>query len=296
MAASTIDVGTEEGRSQCLNLDDTSVNISPVLACDTSTLTFQRISYGYFKAGPEHFTQRDKPHGLYQVFHTHKGCGRCIIDGREYILKPGTIALMDFGVCHRYETAGDVWEYEWVNFSSKWVTHFYQIINPDGFIVYDLDNSTELTSVLGEIGACIGVLTLKSYVHCSALVFRLLDAFAQYASSRQVQHLPHNHSRISDVIKYIDDHYAEKLTLESLAEIAYLSKYYFLRTFVAQVGLSPYQYINSVRLTRAKALLDNTTMSVEEIGWAVGYGGAKNFIRSFKNATGQTPKQYRNPK
>lgn len=294
MSKTPIDVGTEAGRSYCLDLDDTSINIAPVLAYDISTLPLRHIYYGYFKAGRKHFTQRDKPVSLYQIFYTHKGCGRCIIDGREYMLKPGTIALMDFKVWHRYETYGDSWEYEWVNFSDQWVGSYQHIINPEGFTVYDLDENTEIPTLFSDISRSIRLLSLKSYLHCAYLVFHLLDAFAQLASSQQEQRLPRSHSRITNAMQYIDSHYAEKLTLDTLAEVAFLSKYYFTRTFTLQVGISPYKYINSVRLTHAKALLDNTALSIEEIGWQVGFGGAKNFIRAFKRATGHSPNDYRN--
>lgn len=294
MSKTPIDVGTEAGRSYCLDLDETSTNIAPVLAYDISTFPLRHIYYGYFKAGRKHFTQRDKPVSLYQIFYTHKGCGRCIIDGREYMLKPGTIALMDFNVGHRYETYGDSWEYEWVNFTDQRVNAYYNIINPEGFTVYDLDENTEIPTLLNDISHSICLLNLKSYLHCTYLVFHLLDAFARLASSQQEQRFPRNHSRITKAMQYIDSHYMEKLTLDTLAEVALLSKYYFTHTFTLQVGISPYKYINSVRLTHARALLDNTTMSIEEIGWQVGYGGAKNFIRAFKKATGHSPNHYRN--
>ena len=121
----------------------------------------------------------------------------------------------------------------------------------------------------------------------------MLDALIQLVSAQQAQRLPHNYSHIRDAIQYIDTHYADKLTINALAEVALLSKYYFIHTFTLQAGISPYRYINGVRLTHAKALLDQTTLSIEEIGWQVGYGGAKNFIRAFKKAIGYSPNDYR---
>lgn len=211
MKGMPIDVGTEEGRSHCLDLDSTSVKIAPVLTYDTSALPLQNINYGYFKAGPRHFTQRDKPVPLYQIFYTHSGCGRCIIDRREFFFKPGTIALMDFKIQHRYETYGDSWEYEWVNFYDQWVRDYYNTINPEGFTVYDLDENTEIPALLSELQQSIRLLSRKSYLHCAYLVFHMLDALIQLVSAQQAQRLPHNYSHIRDAIQYIDTHYADNV-------------------------------------------------------------------------------------
>ena len=99
--------------------------------------------------------------------------------------------------------------------------------------------------------------------------------------------------RLAVAIDYIHAHYALPLTLEQLAQIAFMSKFHFLRTFKQVYKTTPYQYIVYVRLDRAKQLLQETTMSVNHIATLVGYDDLSVFSRSFKRCYNYQPVVYR---
>ena len=85
----------------------------------------------------------------------------------------------------------------------------------------------------------------------------------------------------------------QRLSLDEIAQMSYLSKYYFARAFRQYMGITPYEYLTSVRLSHAKGLLISSSLSVDEIGYRTGFGGAKNFIRQFRQSMGMTPGEYR---
>ena len=85
----------------------------------------------------------------------------------------------------------------------------------------------------------------------------------------------------------------DRLNLETLSQAAYLSKYYYAHAFKQYMGMTAYEYVNSVRLSHAKSLLVTTSHSVEDIGWLTGFNGSKNFIRQFRQTLGITPGEYR---
>jgi AraC-like DNA-binding protein len=90
---------------------------------------------------------------------------------------------------------------------------------------------------------------------------------------------------------YMQDHYADDLQLEDLAQVASLSKSYFIRAFRHHEGISPYAYLVQVRLNRAKTLLEQglpTTTVAQETG----FFDQSHFNRYFKRFLGITPGRY----
>lgn len=92
--------------------------------------------------------------------------------------------------------------------------------------------------------------------------------------------------------RLIDDLYMQDLTLESLAAVAGLSRYYFLRAFRRDVGVTPHAYLTGRRIAAAKALLAGAA-PLSEVALACGFYDQSHFSRAFKGCVGVTPGQYR---
>ena len=98
---------------------------------------------------------------------------------------------------------------------------------------------------------------------------------------------------VMDVKAYLDQHYAEHITLDDLSEHFFINKYYLTRVFKEQFGQSINAYLQSVRITHAKQLLRFSDKTVEEIGIECGLGSLHYFSRVFKNIEGVPPSEYR---
>ena len=96
--------------------------------------------------------------------------------------------------------------------------------------------------------------------------------------------------QISD---YISDHFQETLSLDSLAEQFYISKYYLSRSFHEVTGFGINEYINILRVKKAQSLLETTTLSVSEIASRTGFESITYLGRVFKKYQHVTPAQYR---
>ncbi len=99
--------------------------------------------------------------------------------------------------------------------------------------------------------------------------------------------------RITQVKEYIHSSPSSDITLEQLAAVACMSPNHLLRSFKQLYGQSPINYLKDVRMDRAKALLQKTTLSIQEICFASGYESLGTFSNTFKNRTGFSPSQYR---
>ena len=98
---------------------------------------------------------------------------------------------------------------------------------------------------------------------------------------------------IANVKRYIQEHYAENITLNSLSSVFYLHPIYLSRLFKEKTGVNFVEYVTEVRMNIAKELLLNPRIKVYDICQMVGYESPRYFTKLFKNATGITPKSYR---
>ena len=72
-----------------------------------------------------------------------------------------------------------------------------------------------------------------------------------------------------------------------------MSVCWFIRCFKRYMGMTPLQYVTSIRITKAKDLLKNTAFTIQEVGRLVGYENPLYFSRIFKKQTGHSPSEYR---
>ncbi|GBF73367.1 hypothetical protein PA598K_01654 [Paenibacillus sp. 598K] len=102
------------------------------------------------------------------------------------------------------------------------------------------------------------------------------------------------HQKMSEVARYINEHYSEPIHLGGLAEHFYLSPYYLSRSFRKAIGLTMNEYLNLVRVRAAEQLLKDTELPVTEIAASVGYDNFSHFGKTFKKITKASPRTYRN--
>jgi AraC family transcriptional regulator len=95
------------------------------------------------------------------------------------------------------------------------------------------------------------------------------------------------------VAQYIEAHLSEDISLATLADVARLSPYHFVRTFKQSFGLPPHRYVSSMRIQQAKSLLADPAMSVTQIGLNLGFSETSSFTTTFRKHTGLTPTAYR---
>ncbi len=96
---------------------------------------------------------------------------------------------------------------------------------------------------------------------------------------------------VRTVRDYIEDHYADDISLQDLASVVNLDPSYFLRVFKKTVGLPPYAYLNQVRINRAKHMLATNTPIVDT-ALQTGFVDQSHLTKRFKSIFGLTPGQY----
>lgn len=92
---------------------------------------------------------------------------------------------------------------------------------------------------------------------------------------------------------WLEAHYTETTTIEWMAQKIGMSERTLKRRFKSATGIAPNEYVQKVRIDKAKKLLLATTLSIKEIAYEVGYENVSFFVRIFKRDMGQTPAQWR---
>lgn len=100
-------------------------------------------------------------------------------------------------------------------------------------------------------------------------------------------------SWVTDVIRYINQNYSRKITLEELTSRFYISKEHLCRKFKEHTNMTIVHYVNSVRVMNAQKLLHESKKSISEISMEAGFENITHFERVFKAMNGKTPSAYR---
>ncbi len=126
---------------------------------------------------------------------------------------------------------------------------------------------------------------------CRAILYRILGAIERESAN---EHPADASDRIADAAEFIRTNFTDHaLCVSALARRSGMSDTYFRRLFVARFGMTPLKYINHLRLTYAKELLQADYHTVEEISYMCGFNNISYFSTFFKKETGTSPMAYR---
>lgn len=116
-------------------------------------------------------------------------------------------------------------------------------------------------------------------------------------SHRQENQAPVYHARplekIKMILKHVEEHYAEHITIDDMAALTFYSKSHFMKFFRTHMGISFIEYLNDYRLTIAERLLKTSDASILEIAQMSGFDNLSYFNRLFKRKYGQSPGRQR---
>lgn len=99
---------------------------------------------------------------------------------------------------------------------------------------------------------------------------------------------------VKNAVKYIEEHYAEKLTLPDVAEKTFVSQWHLSKLISRTTGQNFNEILNSIRIQKAKELLEDPALKIWEISEEVGFTDATHFSRIFKKQEGISANEYRN--
>ncbi|MEL7567391.1 MAG: response regulator [Dehalobacterium sp.] len=135
---------------------------------------------------------------------------------------------------------------------------------------------------------------------CGINVFTEVKTFIESLKNRLIETVNINNQSGKELIKrilnYINTHFANDLSLDSLSQRFHFSSCHISRLIKKETGLTYPEYLNQIRLKEAKKLLRSSDLTTSKIAHEVGYNEVSHFNRIFKKTIGITPSRYRNMK
>ena len=258
---------------------------------------FLTLVTGHFREGPTYNTWRRRGTDGWLLIATLSGSGRFGYDGGELLVSAGDLVLLSPGTTHDYGTMPGYteWELLWTHFHlepAKLAWLDWPASAP-GLLSLRLAPSPlweQVKSTLFEMHRyATGPQRRREHFALNALEEALLWCDTQNPRSAQVRLDP----RILAAMETLCRDLTKPLDLTALAAGCSLSASRFAHLFRSQSGLTPTQFLERQRLSRACQLLDYTALSVGTVALDVGYENPFYFTLRFKRFTGLSPRDYR---
>ncbi len=258
----------------------------------SSLLHLQEI--GTLKALRPHTSSRSDL-SSFLFFTVISGSGELVYDGNSYELMSGDCVFIDCHLPYSHTTSTDLWSLRWCHFYGPMMPLIYEkYVERGGKPVFTPDAMEAFGSVLDKL---FEVARSGDYIRDMRINTQLttLMELVMEQSWHPEERVKASSKRaeLQPIKEYLDEHYREKITLDELASLFYINKYYLTRIFKQQYGSSISAYLQSLRITHAKQMLRFTDKSIEEIGQECGLGQLHYFSRVFKNVEGVAPSVYR---
>lgn len=243
---------------------------------------------GMMQKFPNHF------HDYYVLGFIEQGKRHLLCNNEEYILSSGDVVLFNPQDPHACEQIdGRALDYRCINIYPEVMRGY--VLEITG--VDSLPRFRPNVLYQSELAACLHdlhqmILEDQTDFHKEELFLFLLEQLLREftdayppSPSREVT------AEIKTVCEYIESHYADSMNLNQLSALTGLSKYHLLRLFTSQKGISPYCYLETIRINHAKRFLEQGRFPIE-VAAKTGFSDQSHFTNFFKRLIGLTPKQY----
>ena len=256
--------------------------------------------YGYEQCEPGHsFGPAARNHYLFHYIIS--GTGTLMADNAKketqtYSIKSGQGFLIFPGQITTYYADQNLpWEYIWIEFDGLRVKEAIDLTELSVNTPVYHPHSKDLREQLMNEMLYIVHHAKKSPFHLIGHLYLFLDYLTQSAkSTKLVQSSKMSDYYIKEAINYIEQNFQNNITIEDIAAVCGINRSYFGKIFRNSIGRSPQEFLMNYRMVKATELLKLTSLSIAEIGSAVGYENQLHFSRAFKTIYGVSPREWRN--
>ena len=246
------------------------------------------------KTRPKLPTYWQKGRRDYQILYVANGKTHFWFDGREEIVSTGHMVLYKPEEIQKYVYyLEDNPEVFWIHFTGRDVKNIlaYHGISLDEHVFYCgvlPDYKALFRKIIQELQLC-----RYGYEDYIASLFNDILLLVDRQQHEQKKTTGNVQEQIERAAAYFNENYNTKISIDDYAESLHISTNGFIHNFKQYAGMSPAQYILSLRMVNAQSLLERTTYNIKEISEIVGYENPLYFSRVFKKEIGKSPAQYR---
>lgn len=247
-------------------------------------------------------------HEEMEIIYIKKGQGYVTIDFQQYLVRANTLVLILPGQIHSMEQYENFsMEYENIIFQVNMlfsqkedtsISNFFRpLLNRQITIPTPFSSTSNYYDNLSAcIDACDEICKTKPEgyeLFIKAKLYEFFYILNTYCKTEGITKNVKSLDKIRLIMKYVENHYQDKITIREMAELVEFSESHFMRYFKEAMGISFINYLRDYRLTMAARLLAASDTSILHIAEDVGFDNLSYFNRAFKKQYGMTPRQYR---
>ena len=257
-----------------------------------------------FKQVPLHW------HSEIEIIVIKKGCGIVTVDLKKQKVTIGDIIFIRSGQLHSIEQDGSNYmEYENILFKKELLISGEYDLCAKNFIIPliegNIPSATFFTFVLhyyNDVANCINEIDIlcseqpEGYqLLLKSILFRLIYIIISHKETIEITSTIQTKSleKLKYILKYVEEHYSEHITIEEMAKLTFYSKSHFMKFFKSHIGTGFIDYLNNYRLMMSEQMLKTSDLSVIEIAQLNGFDNISYFNRIFKKKYNLSPSKLR---
>jgi len=229
-----------------------------------------------------------------RLYYICDGYGYVEIDGVRYEPTKGQLLLVpakstvSFGAIEKKEP----YTKYWIHFDAKvGDINFFEIVKTP--LLLNLPDNQEIQDCFHAIIHNQQLRRTTSELRQSAALMDLLAIFLENVNNDDIYIEESPVEKLNTIVAYIEANLNRDISVEEMSRIIHFHPNYFIKFFRNHMGSSPVQYVNKLKVERAKVMLQDTDLSIHEISVQLGYNEPGYFSKIFKQHVGRTPREYR---
>lgn len=259
--------------------------------CFDADLEIEAYTFkGIMQKFPNHF------HDYYVIGFIESGQRHLSCKNKEYNIETGDLILFnprDNHTCKQID--GRTLDYRCINIAPDVMRKFAFEITCKDYLPYFTQTvlfHSDLTTCLHDLHLMI---MQEEVDFKKEEIFMLIieQLITEYSDAVLTTSTEQSNIEINKVCHFLEDNYMKSIKLDDLCALTGLSKYYLLHSFTKQKGISPYSYLETIRIGKAKKLLEQKIAPID-VAFQTGFTDQSHFTNFFKRLIGLTPKQYMN--
>jgi AraC-like DNA-binding protein len=250
------------------------------------------ITLAHLFNAPEGWGLKPRVLTQHQIQYVADGTAEYSVEGKTFITKRGDLIFHAENVPHSVQTMkGEPY------LCISIVFHF-------GSFRFNMDNLIPRSGYIGNIGGSVLETRLnqlithyhqpgaQNQILCQGLLLQIIHDLHNWNDRSQTRIQEKTKTKIILIRNYIAKNYSRNIEHKELEEVSGLSRNYIIVKFRQTYGMTPFEYLTSVRIEKAKELVIQTNLSISEIARLIGYSDVHTFGRMFKSKAGVSLSQF----
>jgi AraC-like DNA-binding protein len=271
-------------------MNDKKVRYVYISVDESLPLFVESIGYNPF----EQDFNRPDGYPYYHWLQTIEGEGKFSFNGEEYILSKGKGIFLTPYTPHTYVKTSKLWSTTYITFGGASVVSIIDSLKLNCSALYTGLEHGPFAEIIKDMFLKAELDLEFSKLDLSSYLYRFLINLRKYGSFNKQPSISHLYEKVRQTVEWLEEVYAEDISLDQMAQYLNVSSQYLNRLFQATFGLSPYTFLIQLRIRKAKdILIQNPDIPLKNVAHLVGFNDVSHFVHTFRKKEGLTPKVYR---